>query len=92
MEPRIFEFFDYIEKSGGKQIIYTNASLLTEEMALKLSQYQYNKFIFSFHGGNKEVYERVMGLDFEEVVSNIKHMISLGKVPNYLISMQYIFS
>lgn len=88
MEPRIFEFFDYIEKSGGKQIIYTNASLLTKEMAQKLSQYQYNKFIFSFHGGNKGVYERVMGLNFEEVVSNIKYMISLGKIPNYLISMQ----
>ncbi|MCK4830306.1 radical SAM protein [bacterium] len=88
MEPRIFEFFDYIEKSGGKQIIYTNASLLTKEMASKLLQYQYNKFIFSFHGGNKETYERVMGLDFEEVVSNIKYMISWGRIPNYLISMR----
>jgi len=88
MEPRIFEFFDYIENTGGKQIIYTNASLLTRDMALKLSRYQYLAFTFSFPGGNKETYERIMGLDFEKAVSNIKYMISLGKISDFAISMQ----
>ena len=33
LEPRLFEFFDYIESKGGKQLLYTNASLLTKKMA-----------------------------------------------------------
>lgn len=88
MEPRLFEFFDYIESKGGGQLLYTNASLLTKEMAKRLSRYQYKKFILSFHGGNKETYERIMGFDFEKVISNIKYLVSLGKIPNYVISMQ----
>ena len=88
IDPRIFEFLDYVAKTGSKQRIFTNASLITKEAAEKLSQYQYSDFVISFHGGNKKDYEKVMGLNFEETVSNIKYLISLGKIPNYLISMK----
>jgi len=88
MESRIFEFFDYIKDTGSKQELFTNASLITKDMAKKLSQYQYNKFVISFHGGNKETYEKVMGLNFEKTVSKIKYLISLGKISNYVISIK----
>lgn len=88
LEPRLFEFLDYIKSKGGKQLLFTNASLLTEYMADRLSEYQYRKFIISFHGGNKETYERIMGLNFENAISNIKYLVSLGKIPNYEISIK----
>ena len=88
IESRIFEFFDYIKSTGGKQELFTNASLITKDISKRLSEYQYNRFVISFHGGNKEDYEKTMGLNFEKTVSNIKHLISLGKIPNYLISMK----
>jgi len=88
MEPRIFEFFDYLKSKGKKQRISTNAGLITKDVARKLSRYQYDRFVISFHGGNKKDYEKVMGLNFETTVSNIKYLISLDKIPNYLISMK----
>lgn len=88
IEPRLFEFLDYIKAKGTKPRIYTNASLITKDVAERLSQYQYRTFIISFHGGNKKDYEKVMGLNFEKTVSNIKYLISLGKIPNYKISMK----
>lgn len=87
MEPRLFEFLDYIKSTGRKPRIYTNAGLITKDVAERLSQYQYHRFVISFHGGNKEDYEKVMDLNFEKTVSNIKYLISLGKIPNYVISM-----
>ncbi len=90
MEPRFFEFYDYIESTGGKQTLFTNAALMTESIAEKLCQYQYHpsKFTITFHGGNKEAYEKVMGLNYEKVVSNVKYLISIKPRPNILISMK----
>jgi len=88
MEPRIFEFFDYLRGLGKKQRLSTNAGAITKEVARRLSQYQYESFSISFHGGNKKDYEKVMGLNFEESISNIKYLISLQAIPNYVISMK----
>jgi len=90
LEPRFFEFYDYIERTGGKQTFFTNAALMTEAKAEKLCQYQYHpdKFTITFHGGNKEAYEKVMSLNFEKSVSNIKYLISLKPRPSILISMK----
>lgn len=88
LEPRLFQFFDYIQQKGGKQELFTNASLITPEVAEKLGKYQYNKFVISFHGGNKESYERITKLNFEKTVSNIRYLLALKKIPNYLISMK----
>ena len=92
MEPRYFEFLDYIKSTGGRQIIFTNANLMTEKVAEKLCQYQYlpDKFTISFHGGNKEIYEKTMGLNFEKAVSNIKYLLSLNPRPDVLISMKTV--
>ena len=92
MEPRLFEFLDYIKSKGGKLNIFTNASLMTKTVAEKLCQYQYlpNKFAISFHGGNKEDYEKVMGVNFEKAVSNIKYLLSLKPRPDILISMKTV--
>lgn len=87
-ESRLFQFFDYIQQKGGKQELFTNASMITSKTAEKLGNYQYNKFVISFHGGNKKAYEKVMGLDFERTVERIKYLISLRKIPNYKISMK----
>ena len=88
LESRLFQFFDYIQQKGGKQELFTNASLITPEVAGKLGKYQYSRFVISFHGGNKESYERVTKLNFEKTVFNIKHLLALNKIPNYLISMK----
>jgi len=88
LESRLFQFFDYIQQKGGKQELFTNASMITPKMAEKLGSYEYNRFTISFHGGDKESYEKVMGLNFEKTVSNIKYLLVLNKIPNYLISMK----
>ena len=90
MEPRLFEFLNYIKNMGGKLSIFTNASLMTKTVAEKLCQYQYlpDKFTISFHGGNKKDYEKVMGLNFEKSISNIKYLLSLKSRPDILISMK----
>jgi len=92
MEPRCFKFLDYIKSTGGRQIIFTNANLMTEKVAEKLCQYQYlpDKFTISFHGGNKEIYEKMMGLNFERTVLNVKYLLSLNPRPDILISMKTV--
>ena len=71
---------DYIEKlrlineyaPKAKITIFTNASVLTEEVLHELFSIQnIEQLVFSFPGGNKETYEKVTGLNFEKTYQNI---------------------
>lgn len=71
---------DFIEKlklinlyaPKAKITVFTNASMLTEKILHELNSiYNIEQLVFSFPGGNKEIYEKVTGLDFEKSRRNI---------------------
>lgn len=75
---------DFIEKvrlinelaPKAKITIFTNASLLNDEVAEELSKIKnIEQIVFSFPGGNKDIYENVTGLSFENTIVNIKNAI-----------------
>ena len=74
-----FQWMDYFKEKGCKAVIFTNASHLTGETAKRLIDYSdaIHSITFSFHGCNKEVYQREMGLDFDSVRANIINFMSM---------------
>ena len=71
---------DFVEKlnlinkyvPNAKITIFTNASMLSEDKIHKMASVRnIEQFVFSFPGGNKDVYEKVTGLDFEKSYRNI---------------------
>jgi sulfatase maturation enzyme AslB (radical SAM superfamily) len=61
-------------------ILYTNASLLTEEKARRvLAAGNVGAFNISIQGGSKEVMERNMGLDWDVVMENVDRLIRLNE-------------
>lgn len=68
--------------------IFTNASLLTDEIIYELRDIKnIEQLVFSFPGGNKEIYECVTGLNFELTVKNIKKAFEVLDGFNVRISM-----
>jgi len=68
--------------------IFTNASLLDEKALEGLAEIKnIEQIVFSFPGGNKEVYEITTGLKFENSVRNIKRAFQLLQGINLRISM-----
>lgn len=72
--PGLFDWLDYLKKKKARVAIYTNGSLLTQEMGDRLKEYvpMFCDFTISFHGADKESYEEMMGLNFDVVHSRIK--------------------
>jgi len=65
---------DKLNPQGTKVGFYTNGGLMTETASEVILDAQPDFIIFSFDGGIKEDYEKVRaGLNFEEVVANIKY-------------------
>ena len=83
-EPFLFKdlyiWLDYLKTKPVVISLFTNGSLLTKEDALKLEKYMPNLAItISFHGYDKQSYEAITGMNFEnsrnhviEFVSNIQ--------------------
>ena len=87
---------DFVEKlklinqyaKKARITIFTNASMLTEEVAHKLVKIKnIEQMVFSFPGGNKEIYEKVTGLNFERSVDNIRRAFEILKDVPMRISM-----
>ncbi len=73
---------------NAKITIFTNASMLTENAINKLAFIRnIDQIVFSFPGGNKEIYEKVTGLDFENSYMNICRAFEVLKDIPMRISM-----
>lgn len=55
--------------------LYTNASALTKEVADKLLEMRLGRVTFSINGYEKEDYEKIMGLNFENVKRNALYFL-----------------
>ena len=75
--PRLFDWMDYLKEKQVKVSIYTNGSHLTPTISEKLKTYadMYCDFTISFHGVDKDSYEAMMGLDFDQVRSRIQELM-----------------
>lgn len=87
---------DFVEKlnminkyaPNSKITIFTNASLLSEKIIKEISTIKnIEQIVFSFPGGNKEVYEKVTSLNFESTIVNIKKAFAYLKNVNMRISL-----
>lgn len=59
---------------------YTNGSLLTEEKAYRLLRTgRIKNFNVSMQGGDKETYEKVMGLPWERTIANVERLIEINR-------------
>lgn len=68
----------YASGKGIKTSIYTNGSLIDERNAKKIIQAGLDEIIISIDGFTPEVYNRIrVGLDFEIVAENIRHLAAL---------------
>lgn len=80
--PRLFEWLSYLEDRGIQTALFSNCALLTKEKADRLAQYTNIKFMMaSFHGGDKAIYESMMGLNFEQTRDNVRYLISVARFP-----------
>lgn len=70
--PHIIEAVSYAKELSKKVVLYTNASLLNEEISNMLLKAKTDEIRFSVDGWNKETYEKIrVGLSWDEVFSNI---------------------
>jgi MoaA/NifB/PqqE/SkfB family radical SAM enzyme len=77
LQPKIFDWLDYMEKEGVNFCLFTNASLLGREKIDRLVGYKNLKYVIcSINAATKETYEKVTRfLDFNKVVDNVKYLI-----------------
>lgn len=72
---------------GFRVKLYTNASLLTSEVAQQLVDLQLDEMNISFNGVTADQYRRVMGLDFAQTVANVNRLLEIRKcLPNIRLS------
>lgn len=69
----LFKWLDYLKEKKAKVSIYTNGSNLTPEIANRLKEYHdiYCDFMISFHGYDRDSYEKNMGLNFAQTYQRI---------------------
>jgi len=89
LDKKLVSRIEYINKvlPNTSIVIYTNAALLNQEKIEELNQVRVDKINISFNAGRKESYEKIMGLDFDNVVANIDLLLKLKKNTKVLVSM-----
>lgn len=82
--------------NGTRVAYYSNGGLLTKERAKKILETGGLDFMaFSFHGTNKEDYEKTMSIDYERTKSNILYFLKLKKemkLEKPFVNMNYVLS
>lgn len=72
--PHIIEAIEYANKKGFKTVMYTNASLLDEDMARQILDAKLNEMRLSVDGYDRESFESLRsGLSWDTVVNNVKN-------------------
>ena len=78
LEPRLFELMDIARKTSDVKLfsLSTNLSFIPENIE-RLKEFPHELWV-SFHGANKETYEKIMGLNYENAMKNIIKLNSMG--------------
>lgn len=77
VEGNLYKYTSYAEQKGINVYINTNASLMTpSKLNLLFNSGFYGSFNISFHAASKELYEDIMGLDYEKTLKNIEYLIA----------------
>jgi len=72
LDKDIFERIKYLRKKGIKSIIYSNGTLMGEEMRKKALENPPDTIRFSVDGATKKTFESIrIGANYENVVNNI---------------------
>lgn len=83
LDKRLPDFIKYINDNRHPSTItevYSNGSLLSEEMGEKLIDSGLDRLIVSFQGIDPELYEKTMvGLKYEKVLNNLLNFIKIKK-------------
>lgn len=75
----LFAWMDYLAERNLHTTLFTNASQLTAEKAQRLATHPALDFLtVSYHGGDKDTYERVMGLDYDKAKAQVEYFLSLN--------------
>jgi hypothetical protein len=86
--PRLFDWLERLREGNFTSGIFTNAAHLTREKADALISYAdvVKVVVFSVAGVDAETYQRIMGLDYEQVKKNIDYFLSInnGKIETYV--------
>lgn len=81
LDKRMLYILSYIKKIHSAATIgwYTNGCLLTQEIIQEIINIGNIKdFNISIHGGDKKTYEKVMGLNWEEMINNLDMLVSIN--------------
>lgn len=78
LDPRLCDRIKYAKEKGIKLRIFSNFSVLNEELARSLIDSGIDEIKISIDGATKETYEAIRrNLDFEQVEANIEMMLRL---------------
>lgn len=81
-DKRLFDILNYIKKEIPNADIgwYTNGQLITKDIVTKLAKVgNVHTFNISIHGGNKETYAKVMGLDWDNLIKKLDILTETNK-------------
>lgn len=78
-DPDIFERIKILRSHKFFVRFSTNGALLDEDKARRLIKSGVNEINISFNGADKETYEKVMKLNFDLTMRNIKNLLRLKK-------------
>lgn len=80
MYPRIVDAIAYATNAGMKTILYTNCSLLTEEMSKGLINAGLTNMVFSVDAADADTFSKLRpGLDWDTVMRNAANFIVMGR-------------
>lgn len=88
-DKRLEHFIKILKEYKIRQTaIVTNASLLSKERAIKLTEAGLDELHISIDGGDKETYNAIRkGLSFEKVYNNLKALSTLKRKPEIFLKL-----
>lgn len=79
----VFEMIRYVKDKGCKVTMFTNATLLTMEISVRILESALDNIFFSFDGCTPEIYEKIrVGAKFDQVKSQIETFLKLRSEMN----------
>ena len=94
--PHVFDFIRYVKDSGLKLYLYTCGNLfsgdhinaINEETFSLLKKLSVDKIIFSIHGPNAEIHERITSKkgSFENLITSIKR----AQAANHVVELHFV--
>lgn len=77
LHPELFKFIDYARKhSGAYLLIYTNGTLLNDELSRKIIDSGLDMVCFSIDGRGRD-YEKIRGFKYGEIQKKVRDFIEL---------------